>query len=126
LPSLPGEKKKSISELVKENGVRFLVCYSAVSSCAVASLYMGISYAGQEATVNALESVGVGRIIDLKQLNPSAGNLAAAMLVNQLLEPVRWPIVLYLLKITSTSKAAEVKTEGVFVEGNEALNGKDK
>lgn len=83
-------------ELVKANGVPFLAYYSLAWISTGALAYGGISLAGPDATFNALHYIGVDRFVDLSSaMSPQTGNMMSALLVNEILEPVRLPLVLF-------------------------------
>ncbi|KAH9253293.1 hypothetical protein BASA81_008644 [Batrachochytrium salamandrivorans] len=88
-------KKKTFMELVSEKGMVFVGYYAAAWLSTGAVALGGISLAGPDATLNALHYVGVDQLVDLSSISPQTSNLVSALVVNELLEPIRLPAVLY-------------------------------
>lgn len=90
-------KKKTFMELVSEKGMVFVGYYTGAWLGTGAMTLGAISLVGPDATLNALHYVGVDRLVDLSSITPQTGNAVSALLVNELLEPIRLPAVLYVV-----------------------------
>jgi hypothetical protein len=65
-------------------GLTGIVIYGAIDSGIVA---------GGDA-IDLIMSLGLDKVVDVQNLNPKYGNLALAVIVNECLEPLRFPIAL--------------------------------
>ena len=84
----------SLKRKSKEHGVFFLVYYTGVWAATGVGTYamLDSGVLGASTAVDAVKAVGLDRFVDVARLDPKAGNLALAVVLNELLEPVRFPV----------------------------------
>jgi len=88
------EQKLTFRQLVSQYGSFIVVSYTGVWILTGLTCFVGVNMIGPEAVMNGLTSAGVGNYVDLTKIDPRVGNFAVAMVVNELLEPVRLPLYL--------------------------------
>mmetsp|Transcript_18270 Transcript_18270/g.29723 ORF Transcript_18270/g.29723 Transcript_18270/m.29723 type:complete len:277 (+) Transcript_18270:1329-2159(+) len=88
-----GRKPGKFSMLMKEHGMFFLVYWTGFWAVTGVACYGAVSWFGPETAINIVKYVGLDNFIDVESLNPSVGNVAVAVLINEALEPIRLPIV---------------------------------
>jgi len=87
-------KPGKFTTLMKEHGAFFLVYWTGFWAITGVGCYAAISALGSDAAFKAIRAVGLDNIIPLDSLDPSMGNLAVAVAINEGLEIVRLPFII--------------------------------
>ncbi|RHY21568.1 hypothetical protein DYB32_009777 [Aphanomyces invadans] len=87
-------KKKGFLAMVQENGLPFVVWWVTLyGSCGVGIYYaLEAGYIGGGDAIHMIQSLGLDQYVDTEKLNPTYGNIAIAVLLNEILETVRLPL----------------------------------
>lgn len=101
--------------VISQFGLPFVVWWTTLYLGTGAALYVAFDtglIAGADA-IKFIMDMGLDRFIDVNTLNPTYGNIALAAVLNECLEPLRFPIALATIptikRIFSKEKAPEVK-----------------
>lgn len=101
--------------VISQFGLPFIVWWTTLYVGTGAALYVAFDtglIAGADA-IKFIMDMGLDRFIDVNTLNPTYGNIALAAVLNECLEPLRFPIALATIptikRIFSKEKAPEVK-----------------
>lgn len=101
--------------VISQFGLPFVVWWTTLYVGTGAALYVAFDtglIAGADA-IKFIMDMGLDRFIDVNTLNPTYGNIALAAVLNECLEPLRFPIALATIptikRIFSKDKAPEVK-----------------
>ncbi|GBG30038.1 Hypothetical Protein FCC1311_062582 [Hondaea fermentalgiana] len=92
-------KPGRFSTLMKEHGVFFLIYWSGLWAVTGVGCYVGIKTAGPDAALQALSAIGLDRILPLDSIDPTMGNVALAVAVNEAMEIVRLPFIIATLPL---------------------------
>ncbi|EQC25423.1 hypothetical protein SDRG_16711 [Saprolegnia diclina VS20] len=82
--------------VIQANGLPFLVWWTTLYGATGFTIYYGLSrgwFGGSDA-VDLIRGLGLDSYIDLDSLNPEYGNIAIAVVLNEILETVRFPFCL--------------------------------
>jgi len=88
-------KRKGVMALFMEFGAPLALWYAACWAGMLFALYMMLELeiiSWQQSLRPLLEGLGLGTYLD--RIDPTVGNLVIAITVNELLEPLRFPLVL--------------------------------
>ncbi|TYZ67172.1 hypothetical protein PybrP1_001666 [[Pythium] brassicae (nom. inval.)] len=108
----PKRKPGKVKALIAQYGVPFLVWWTAVWAGTGVGFYVAFDsgvIAGDDA-IKFVMDMGLDRFVDVASLNPTYGNMALAAVLNELIEPVRFPFcvaTLPLVKRVFAKKAPE-------------------
>lgn len=101
--------------VISQFGLPFVVWWTTLYVGTGAALYVAFDtglIAGADA-IKFIMDMGLDRFIDVNTLNPTYGNIALAAVLNECLEPLRFPIALATIpaikRMFSKEKAPEVK-----------------
>ncbi|KNC77366.1 hypothetical protein SARC_10171 [Sphaeroforma arctica JP610] len=88
--------KSKMVGFVKQYGIAFLIWYEAVwlGGFAVLSCAIHLGVIGGADGLELLTSVGVDKLVSLDSLDPKMGSAVVAAGFNELLEPIRLPLVI--------------------------------
>ncbi|EWM22297.1 hypothetical protein Naga_101653g2, partial [Nannochloropsis gaditana] len=92
-PSGPAPPKPTWKELFKKYGPAFLVYWNGVWILSGITIYAALELGGVDPLPLA-RAVHLDALIDLEKIDPSHGNVAVAILLNEVVEIVRFPFVL--------------------------------
>lgn len=108
-------KPGKFMSVISQFGMPFLVWWTALYVGTGVGLFVAFD-TGLIAGADAIEfimSMGLDKFIDPQSLNPKYGNIALAAVLNECLEPIRFPIALATIptvkRIFSKDKPAEAK-----------------
>lgn len=80
--------------MFRQYGMPFLVWETVAWAGTFVVVYAGVSaYGGYDAVVPALKQMGIDQYIHVDSLDPTYGNIAIAVAINEALEIVRFPFV---------------------------------
>ncbi|OQR80617.1 hypothetical protein ACHHYP_17415 [Achlya hypogyna] len=82
--------------VIQANGLPFLVWWTTLYGASGFTIYYGLSsgwFGGSDA-VDLIRGLGLDKYVDLESLNPEYGNIAIAVVLNEILETVRFPFCL--------------------------------
>eukprot|EP01134_Creolimax_fragrantissima_P007359 CFRG7359T1 len=82
--------KPSIRSMMKEYGASFLVYWTAVWVGTGFTTYGVVTYAGPDVALSAIKKLGVDT--DAWDINPNHVNIGVAVAINEMIEPIRFPI----------------------------------
>ena len=85
-------KASQRANMIKEHGLFFVGYWSFLWACSGIGCYGAIELFGPDAAVSGLRYIGIDGLIDLDALNPQYFNIGFAIAVNELLEPIRFPL----------------------------------
>jgi len=80
--------------MMKEHGVFFLVYWTSFWAVTGLGCYGAITHFGPEAAFELIRYVHLDQFVSLESIDPSVGNVAVAVLINEALEPLRLPLVI--------------------------------
>ena len=78
----------------KTYGPFFLVYYTGFWMFTGVSIYFMIEQSGPSFAIDTIKKLGLDQYVDLNRIDPSIGNIAVAVAINELIEPIRLPIAL--------------------------------
>lgn len=109
------KKPGKLMATIQQFGMPFLIWWTTLYFASGAGLYLALDtglLAGDQA-VEFIMSLGLDKFVDPERLDPKYGNLAIAIIVNEALEVVRFPITVatipYVKRVFSSNKEAEAK-----------------
>ncbi|KNC79339.1 hypothetical protein SARC_08262 [Sphaeroforma arctica JP610] len=82
--------KPGFRSMMKEYGKPFLVYWTGVWACTGVLTYGAVSYAGPDVALRGVQQLGVNT--EEWDLTPAKINTAVAVAINEMLEPIRFPI----------------------------------
>ncbi|RHY80727.1 hypothetical protein DYB31_005455 [Aphanomyces astaci] len=87
-------KKKGFVAMVQENGLPFVLWWVTLYGSSGVGIYYALEagYIGGGDAIHLIQSLGLDQYIDIEKLNPTYGNIAIAVLMNEILEAVRLPL----------------------------------
>lgn len=94
-------KPGKVRALIAQYGVPFLIWWTAVWAGTGVGFYVAFD-SGVIAGADAIQFVmdmGLDRFVDVASINPTYGNVALAAVLNELIEPVRFPFCVATLPI---------------------------
>ncbi|CAK4614865.1 hypothetical protein LEN26_008271 [Aphanomyces euteiches] len=106
--------KKGFIAMVKENGLPFVLWWVTLYVGGGVGIYAALEagYVGGGDAIHLLQSLGLDQYYDTKTINPTYGNAAVAIILNEFLEAIRLPLVIAttpMIKRTFQKKAVENK-----------------
>jgi hypothetical protein len=109
------KKPGKLMATIQQFGMPFLIWWTTLYFASGAGLYLALDtglLAGDQA-IEFIMSLGLDKFVDPARLDPKYGNLAIAIIVNEALEVVRFPITVatipYVKRAFSRSKEVEAK-----------------
>lgn len=107
------KKPGKFMSVMSQYGLPFVVWWTTAWAASGVGLYFAFD-SGLIASKDVIEfvlSMGLDKFIDIERINPTYGNIALAVIVNECIEPLRFPIVLATLptvkRIFSRKKPAD-------------------
>ncbi|GLD94291.1 hypothetical protein PINS_up002903 [Pythium insidiosum] len=106
-------QKPGLMGTIKEYGMPFFFWWTGLYLATGVGFYAafdsGLLNGGE--VIDVVMSLGLDRFVDADRLNPTHGNLALAIIVNEIVEPIRFPFALatipHVKKLLSRNKAPE-------------------
>lgn len=101
------KKPGKIRALIAQYGMPFLIWWTAVWAGTGVGLFVAFDtgiIAGADA-IQFVMDMGLDRFVDVKTLNPTYGNMALAAVLNELIEPVRFPFAVATLPMVKRAFA---------------------
>lgn len=88
------KKKGGLMEIVTRYGAPFVVWYAVMWAGSWFGIYtlLEMGFVSWQDTLPALESFGLGQYVE--KVDPSTGNMVLALVINEIIEPIRFPLVL--------------------------------
>lgn len=109
------KKPGKFMAVMSQYGLPFVIWWTTAWAASGVGLYFAFD-SGLIASKDVIEfvlSMGLDKYIDIERINPTYGNIALAVIVNECIEPLRFPIVLATLptvkRIFSRKKPADTK-----------------
>ncbi|KAF0685996.1 Aste57867_22199 [Aphanomyces stellatus] len=101
--------KKGFVSMIKENGLPFVGWWITLYGGSFVGIYIALEQGliGGGDAIQIVKSLGLGNYVDIDSINPTHGNIAVALLINELLESVRLPLCIAttpMIKRAFTSK----------------------
>jgi hypothetical protein len=87
-------KKPSLMDSVRTYGAFGFMFYSTVWASTGVGLYLSLTAFGPDFALDAIKYIGIDKYIDLTRLDANVGNIALAIVLNELIEPIRLPVVI--------------------------------
>ena len=80
-------------KIVKEYGIFFFIYWTAIWACSGVIIFLLLEYGliGGADAISFLKWIRLDSIISLESINPTVGNIAVAIAINECLEIVRFP-----------------------------------
>lgn len=88
----PVGRWSSLVERGKRYGPFFVVYYTAVWITTGVGIFFAIEHVGNDAVLDTLKQLGVDQFVDLSKVDTQLGNAVTAVVLNELIEPLRLPI----------------------------------
>eukprot|EP00004_Rigifila_ramosa_P023634 TRINITY_DN6660_c0_g1_i1.p1 TRINITY_DN6660_c0_g1~~TRINITY_DN6660_c0_g1_i1.p1 ORF type:complete len:112 (+),score=13.51 TRINITY_DN6660_c0_g1_i1:313-648(+) len=97
--------------LIRQYGLPFFIFETAVWACTGLGMYYLVDSGqlGGADAITLLRKLHVDQVVSLDDINPSTGNAALAFALNELLEPIRLPLV-----IAATPRVSRMKIWSIF------------
>ena len=78
---------------IKEYGIFFFIYWTAIWACSGVIIFLLLEYGliGGAAAISFLKWIRLDSIISLDSIDPTVGNIAVAIAINECLEIVRFP-----------------------------------
>lgn len=89
---VPKKKKPTWKDMLKKHGPIFLVYWNGMWIISGLTIYAGLTL-GEIDPLPLAYAINLDRLIDLSRLDPAHGNVAAAIVLNEVAELVRFPLV---------------------------------
>ena len=82
-------------KIVKEYGIFFFIYWTAIWACSGVIIFLLLEYGliGGADAISFLKWIRLDSIISLESIDPTVGNIAVAIAINECLEIVRFPLV---------------------------------
>lgn len=87
----PPATESRVRKLLRQYGLVFVVTYGTVYCTTFGVIYelVALKYIDAQHAIDWLNSAGVGRVVDLNLISPTAGNFALTWILAKFTEPVR-------------------------------------
>ncbi|KAE8906328.1 hypothetical protein PF005_g8166 [Phytophthora fragariae] len=94
------KKPKNFLSTLQENGLPFLFWWTSLYVASGASIYMALDAGliSGATIIDTIMELGLDKWVDPAKLNPTHGNIAITVVVNEFLEVIRFPFSLATLK----------------------------
>ncbi|KAE9039077.1 hypothetical protein PR002_g5682 [Phytophthora rubi] len=94
------KKPKNFLSTLQENGLPFLFWWTSLYVASAASIYMALDagLVSGATIIDTIMELGLDKWVDPAKLNPTHGNIAITVVVNECLEVIRFPFSLATLK----------------------------
>ena len=82
-------------KVIKEYGIFFFIYWTAIWACSGGIIFLLLEYGliGGADVISFLKWIRLDSIISLDSIDPTVGNIAVAVAINECLEIVRFPLV---------------------------------
>ena len=85
-------KANQRANMIKEHGVFFVGYWSFLWVCSGLGCYAAIEVLGPDVAISGLRYLGLDSLVNLDSINPQYFNIGFAVAINELLEPIRFPL----------------------------------
>lgn len=91
---LLAQSKPTFKTMFKQHGVTFLVYWTSLWAGSLGVFFVGLEnhWFGGHDVLDLITTLKIDTLIDVQTLDPTVGNLALAVVVNELFEIIRFPV----------------------------------
>ena len=81
-------------KVIKEYGIFFFIYWTAIWACSGVVIFLLLEYGliGGADAISFLKWIRLDSIISLESIDPTVGNIAVAIAINECLEIIRFPL----------------------------------